>query len=264
MLKVAKYKILTLIDDKLFKFIVVAFFIILNYEVFLNSGMLSDGSENFNQLLKYTLLINNFTITTTVFGLLIAIYVGSGLIGNDISSGKLYIMLTSFPKRWKYLLGNLLGLTIIIVALILLILFNYFVATTVLNVIINVPDLIECFIFMLINMLVIMSATAVTSIFLPGKTSLIVGIIELSIFNIYTFQSIPFLNYGLNININIRRILACFAPITNVSPPSIYSDGNLSRYIVEPIIIGNMVEYQVLFITVILILGIVTFKHKEL
>lgn len=264
MWKVAKYKILTLLDDKLFKIIVISFFIILNYNVFLKSGILSDGSQDFNKILKYTLLINNFTITATVFGQLIAIYIGSGLIGNDISSGKLYIMITSFPKRWKYLLGDFLGLLIIVVLFVVLILFNYFVCTTVLDVSVNYTDLVQCFTYIFLNMLVIMTVTAVSSIFILGKTSLVIGIIEMGIYNIYTYQTIPFLNYPIIMDIDKRQLLACFAPMTNVASPSIYSDGTLARYMVKPLLVGNMVAYQIIFIFFIILIGIISFKHKEL
>jgi ABC-type transport system involved in multi-copper enzyme maturation permease subunit len=264
MWKVAKYKILTLLDDKLFKVLVIAFFIILNYNVFLKSGILSDGSRDFNKILKYTLLINNFTIISTMFGQLVGMYIGSGLIGNDIYSGKLYIMLPSFPKRWKYLLGNLFGLIIIVTSFVLLILFNYFVSTTVLDVTVNYSDLLLCFTYIFTNIIVIMTVTAVSSIFIQGKASLVIGLIEMAIFEIYTYQKIPFLDYALNMNISTRRVLACLAPITNVTAPSIYSDGTLDRYMVTPLMINNMFIYQIVFIVLILIIGVISFKHKEL
>ncbi|KYH34426.1 hypothetical protein CLTEP_16590 [Clostridium tepidiprofundi DSM 19306] len=264
MWKVSKYKILTLLEDKLFKFILISFFIVLNYNVFISSGVLSAGSREFNQLLKYTLLINNFTIISTLYGQLVGIYIGTGLIGDDIPSGKLYIMITSFPKRWKYLLGNFLGLLLILLFFLLLILFNYFVCTTILDIVINYSDLVQCFLYIFMNMMVVMIVTAVSSIFILGKVSLIVGLIEMAIFNIYTFQKIPFFGYQLNLNINVRRILACIAPITNVSAPSIYNDGSLERYMVTPILINNMFIYQLIFIFLILILGIISFEYKEL
>lgn len=262
--EVVKYKILTLIEDRIFKYMILIFFIILNYEVFLNSGMLSDGSEKFNEILKYTLLINNYTITSTIFGLLIGIYVGSGFIGNDIMSGKIYIMILSFPKRWKYLLGVICGLAVVITGFVFLILLNYFVSTVVLNVSVNIYDLIQCFTYILVNMIVVMIVTAVASIFFSGKASLIVGIAQMAIFNIYTFEKIPFIDYSINISIKTRRILACIAPISNVSPPSIYNDGSLSRYIVTPILVNNMLLYQMIFIFFILIIGVIGFKYKEL
>lgn len=264
MWKVAKYKILTLLEDNIFKVIIVLFFIILNYNVFIKSGILSDGNSDFNKILKYTLLINNFNIISTVFGLIVSVYIGSGLIGNDIASGKLYIMLTSFPRRWKYLMGNLLGLLITVTTFVVFILFNYFVCTVVLEVAVNVSDLAQCFLHIFLNMLVIMTVTAISSIFILGRTNIIIGLAELGIFNIYTYQKIPFVDYPLILKIHTRQILACLAPITNVAAPSINSDGTLTRYTVAPLLFGNMVVYQMVFLMFVAFIGILAFKYKEL
>jgi ABC-type transport system involved in multi-copper enzyme maturation permease subunit len=226
--------------------------------------ILADGSKDFNKLLKYTLLINNFTIVSTIFGQLIAIYIGCGLIGNDIISGKLYIMITSFPKRWKYLLGNFIGLFLVVVTFVLLILLNYFVATFALDIYVNISDLVYCFASILLNMFVIMTLTAVSSIFIHGKTSLVVGLIGMVLFNIYTYQYIPFVNTPVLFDMKIRRALACLVPVSNVAAPSIYSDGSLDKYIVKPFLINNMYIYQVVFVIIVLIFGIAAFKHKEL
>lgn len=264
MRKVVKYKILTLLEDRLFKVIVIAFFIILNYNIFLKSGILADGSQDFNKLLKYTLLINNFNIVSIIFGQLIAVYIGSGLIGNDISSGKLYIMITSFPKRWKYLLGNFIGLLTVVVAFVLLILFNYSVATIALDIYVNFNDLIYCIASILLNMLVIMMLTAVSSIFILGKTSLVTGLIGMGLFNVYTYQYIPFINTPILLEMKIRRALACLAPISDVAAPSIYNDGSLDKYLVKPFLLDNMFIYQIVFIIMILMIGMISFKYKEL
>lgn len=262
--KIVKYKIMSLLSDKIFLAMTIVFFLILNYEVLIYSGILSAGSRDFNGILKYMLLINNFITSSTLFGLLVAIYIGTGLIGKDVSSGQIYVMLLSYSKRWKYLIGNWIGLIIITILLIGFIILNYFAISLVLGIKTVYSDLFICFRGIFLDMVTIMTVTAVSSIFLNGISSSIVGIVGLTIFNIYSAFRIPFVNLPVVIGDVTRKLMVTFIPLLKIYAPSITDKGIINRYNIEPYIISNISLYQVVYITFLLILGSIFFKHKEL
>lgn len=265
MLKIIKYKILNIVEDNFFKILIVFFFLILNYNVFMKSGILSVGSREFNKSLKYALLVNNFLIFSNSFGLFISLYIGNGLIGKDISSGKLYITLVSCPSRTKYLIGNFVSLIIVIITFLVFIFCNYLICATLFDIEIMYHETLNCFLQLFVNMIVIMTITSIASLFMYGKTSLVAGIVALTLFEIYTFKCLPFLQYVFKLKLPIRRILACLCPMRNVSIITQYDLREIVQdTMIHPYIINNMTLYQLVYILVIATVGILYFRRKEI
>jgi len=85
----------------------------------------------------------------TLFGLLIAIFVGTRLVYEEIEKKTLYIILPKPVRRWEFLLGKYLGLILVITTsliLISIIFFSYlqpYLTVTLIIVIIRVPSFIE-------------------------------------------------------------------------------------------------------------------------
>lgn len=259
-----KYRIVALMDDKFFIFITVLLFTILNYNVFIDSGVLSLGDSSFNGDIKSTLLINNFIIVCSVYALLTSVYIGMGIFGKDIESGQIYIMLTSFPKRYKYYWGNWIGLVITIILVLILLILNFIMAALVLGVQSNINDIFIVFRDVFTNMLVLMTLTFVSSIHLKGYKSAIVGILGLAVFNLYAFLKIPFVEAFISISTNSRRFLASLIPIVNITSPSMYNKLSSTYHDVIPFIISNKFIYQFLYIAVMLVVGQYMFKRKEI
>jgi Cu-processing system permease protein len=263
--KVIKYKVLTLLEDKVLISIFIIFFLILNYHVFINSGLISEGSSDFNAMLKYALLLNNFIVVISLFGLIVAIYIGAGLIGKDISSGQIYILLSSFSNRINYFLGNWLGLTFVLLCFILLVFINFFSASVALGIKINYPDLGDFLKSTLFNLLVIMTITATFSIFMKGYNSILGGIVSLIIYNMYAFEKIPFLNYSVLIDMKIRKLMATLVPLSDMNSYSLQKSGyQRIAPLIEPYLIENITIYQIVFLLLLLLGCIILFNRKEL
>ncbi len=264
MKQAVKYRIVALMDDKFFMFITLLLFIVLNYNMFIDSGVLSLGDASFNSDIKSTLLINNFIIVCSIYALLTSVYIGMGVFGKDIESGQIYIMLTSFPKRYKYYWGNWIGLVIAIFLVLLLLILNFIMAALVLGVRNNINSVFLVFRNVFINMLVLMTLTFVSSIHLKGYKSAFVGILGLAVFNLYAFLKIPFAEVVIPISTKLRRVLAAFVPVVNISVPSIHNKLSAVYNDVIPLGITNKFIYQLLYITLLLILGQYMFKKKEI
>lgn len=265
MWKVAKYKILDITENRMIEVLVVLFFIILNVSIFSSRQDLTYGAREFNQAAKYLLLMDKVTSLSTILGLIISIFIGASFIGDDINSSKLHIMIVSFPKRWMYFFGCFLGVFIVMITLIVLTIINYCVVAIVLKIKINYGDLLYCFSQIFLDYMIIIVTTSVASIFLNETGGIIVGFIQLIIYNVYTFGIVPFINIGINLNMTPRKILACFAPLNSMSFSSIYGDGSIAREtFFTPYIIDNMNIYQIAFIIVVLLIGGVLFKKKQL
>ncbi len=264
MLKLFKYKMMNIFSDKFFLLLLGVYFLILNYTIFINSGILYIGSSSYNAVLKYTLLINNFTLTSSIFGLILSVYIGSGLIGKDISSGQIYVMLSTYPKKWKYLIGNWFGLIGSLLIVIILMLINYFAITLALDVKIVFSDLLFTFRDIFLNMAVILTITSVASIVLKGFKSFIVGLAGIVLFNLYSAQILPIINTQIMLSDTTRRLFANICPIAFSCAPSINNLGELTQYMVSPLLISNLTAYQIIYIGVILLLGIFMFNNIEI
>lgn len=263
MWRIIKYKIRTLFENRFFIFIILAYFVILNYFVLQNSGILSIGSGEYNSDIKYMLMINNFILISLLLGLLLSSYIGNGLIGKDIESGQLYVLLYSFQKREKYILGNWLGLVIVLLSVLLFTLFNYLVIALCLDIKIVINDLLTCFKDIFLNMLVVLTVTSVSSIYIKGKSSIMFGLFALLIFTIYTTGRIPIIDLTISMGNAARNILAMLFPIRMTYVPSINDVEIVSKAIVDPLGI-HMSTYQVLYLISILFLGKKLFDIKEL
>ncbi len=264
MRKIIKYKIITLFEDKIFNIVLLIYFIVLNYNIFINSGLFLAGSAEFNSKLKYTLLINNFIATTSMFGLLTAIYIGAGFIGKDIKSNQIYVILSSTSKRWAYFFGNWIGSIVVIFVFLSLIILNYICISAALGVMTYYIDFLTILIETVLNMIVIMTITAAASIFIEGYGSALVGFIALTIYNIHSACKIPFTNHFVNVDFNLRRLLVNISPIRSIYASSITSEGVIERFNVEPFLIHNFTAYQMLYIGILLIIGIFALGNREL
>lgn len=264
MLKIIKYRLLSLMEDKIFSTLLVMFFIILNYNVFLKSGLLSAGSNNFNNELKYALLINNFVISTSTYGLIISIYMAYDIISKDIKSGQIYITLLSFSKRWLFILGQWLCLLGIAMGILALILINFFCLSFALDISINYYDVLVCFKDILLNMIVLVTITTVSSIIFENLFSLIIPLIGLVLFNIYTYGTIPFANQHIQLSDTMKQFIATLIPLKDIAPPSLISLKYTTFFYVKTLFIDNINIYQVIYFPIVLSFGILFFSKKDL
>lgn len=262
--KAFKYKIYALLSDKKLIGITILYFIILNVQTIINSGILYQGSSSYNGILKYTLLINNFDIASIMFGMFVAIYIGTGLIGKDMETGQIYVILTASPKRHRYFMGNFLALLAVTACVVALMAVNFLLEAYALGIQVVASDLVRNLKDIMLNMTVIMTLTAVFSVFIKGYLSAFAGLAGLLLFNIYAYQKIPFIDESFNFgNVDIQNFLSNFCPVADVSAPSVVGHDVVAYYSRIPII-PNFSIYQIVYIAVLLIIGNVIFERKEL
>lgn len=264
MRKVIKFKLYSLATSKFISISTLILFLILNIQAVVNSGVLFSGGAEFNETLKYTLLLNNYTIVASFYGLLLSIIFGSSVIGPDVENGNIYILLSSYASRMKYYLGTYLAALLNMIVVQVFLLINIFVLFHIFDVNYLISDVAICFLEILINSLVVLSVTSLFSVFLKGYKSAFVGLIGYSFYNLYFFNEIPFINIDFIFNISqYKDILFSFFPIIYVLVPSYTEFDVIEKATIHPILFTPII-YQLLFSAVIILLGALCFKHKEL
>lgn len=263
MWKVAKYKIYGILQNKVFIYITILLIVMFNYKI-LKCGILLPIDEYFTVLTKYELLIGNYINMMNGIVFIVSIFLGVTIIDDDIESGKINIMLISFKKRWKYLVGNFIGIIIITFSVIIIITVNYLVYASIFKIGISFSDLINCNIKTILNMAVVTLVASLIALVFNKKLSIFITTIGLFIFNIYTYNIIPVIEKQVYIKMHTRRLLAMLFPITHVYPESIYSCEFQSSCIVNPYIFDSIKNYQIIYIVVITLALVWCFDRKEI
>lgn len=262
--KVIKYKLNYLISNRLIITSVIILVLILNFEAIINSGILFSGGENFNISIKYELLLNNYIIVASFYGLLLAVYLGASIVGPDIQTGNLYILLSSYPFRKSYFLGTYLAVFLFSSILQILLLANILILFVIYQVPFVWSDVLICFVQIFLNVLVVLTVTGFASIFMKGHSASIVGLLGYSFFNVYTYNELPFVKASFIFDITRHKDILCnLFPISAIFAPSYSSVDVIRYYCIQPII-PNVYCYQIFYILLIVFLGCVCFKHKEL
>lgn len=265
MIKVLKYKIINALEDKKLLIGTILYIIIFNYQIILKSGILARGNGNFNHDLKYSLMMNNFVGVAITFGLIISIYLGVSIIGKDMENKQMYILLTNVNSRKIYFFANLLGCAILILGLQFILTMNLFILAKVIDIVVPLGEILYVNMQIFMNMMILMTITAMFSIVLEGYKGALVGLIVIILFNIHTYLIIPLVNINISLNTTWRRVLMNIAPIRDVRLPSIIASGYaVDLKLPPPYMINNFLTYQVFFLILMIILSLLIFHRKDL
>lgn len=264
MRKVIKYKLYFLLSNRFLTIFIPFLFILLNYTAVVNSGILSSGGSDFNAELKYQLILNNYLVMISFFGLFASIYIGSSIIGPDILSGNLSIILTSYPSRIRYYLGTYLTTLLYMLTVQTLLLLNVLILFFIFDVAFLWSEVLMCYIQILLNSTVALSITGLASIYIKGHGSALIGLIGYAFFNIYTFNQIPFINTTFSTDFTVyRNILVNFFPMTDIYAPSYTEAWIIELHKATPIL-PNMIVYQLLYALFFVGIGCLCFKKKDI
>jgi len=267
MIRAIRAKLTAILADRWFLAIAITFVACLNYAVLLGSGLLQPRPETqaLNQVLRYTLLINNFHITCQTWGLLLPIFLGCRILADDRASGQLYVTLTGNPRRARFLLGNWMALVAATLLIMAVVVANYWTLALTLKIKTVLPDFLVVMGSILLNMLVLLTITAAAASAGTVVTGIIAGLGALTVFNLAAYQSVPFIAGGnIAMGYATRRLLATLAPIQFVYAPSVSHAASLARYVVVPYVIGNMFIWQGVFIGLVLGLSLAVFQRRDL
>jgi ABC-type transport system involved in multi-copper enzyme maturation permease subunit len=264
MIQVMKYKINYLLSNKLLTVFVPLLFVILNFEVIINSGMLLSGGANFNADMKYQLVLNNYIVVISFFGFLAAIFIGSSVLGPDIQTGNLYIILSIYPSRKKYYFGTFIACVIYMLTIQALLLMNEMILMWIFDIQYLGFDIWLVFSQNILNSLVALSLTSLASIYIRGHGSAFIGLLGYAFFSIYIFNIIPFTNTSLVFDITkYKNVLVHFFPITNIYGVSFTESWVSELYNAVPVF-ENIYIYQILYIVLLTGISAFLFSRKEL
>lgn len=262
MWKVAKYKIYNIFENKRFLILMLIYIILFNYRI-LTCGVFTPEEYIPYAHFTYALLINNFHDILMGIGLVLTIYLGCNIVSDDVKTGRINIMLPSFPDRWKYLVGNYLGMIVILACIMLISIINYLILAVAIKIDISYSDLIIHTIKIFMNMITVLLVSSFITLLSNKKVGLLVAFLDLVIYNIYDIAIIPVINKSVNVTTGTRRILATIFPMTDIYPASIMAYEDVSYSIITPLLFGDMLLYQIFFIIVLTLVSVKVFKHKE-
>lgn len=264
MSKVIKYKIYYIISNRLILLFVMLLLLLTNFHAIFSSGILLSGGSSFNGNLKYELILNNYLLVSSLYSLFFSIYLGSNIIGPDIQTGNMQVILTSYPIKWKYYLGSFLAALFLLVTIHILIVFNIFIIFVVFDIPFLTLEVLNCFLGNLLNASVVLSATGIASIYMERHLSTIVGLFIYAFYSVYTYNVVPFVNTYFIFDVTKYRNLLCnLAPITNILPVSYTDPQIIEIYSIQPII-SNVYCYQFIYCLFAILLGAFCFQRKEL
>jgi ABC-type transport system involved in multi-copper enzyme maturation permease subunit len=262
--KVMKYKLNYLLSNKFLAIFIPILFVVLNFEIIINSGVLLSGGANFNSEIKYQLVLNNYIVVISFFGFLAAIFIGSSVLGPDIQTGNLYIILSIYPSRRKYYFGTFITCVIYLLAIQILLLINEMILIWIFDIQYLASDISFVFFQNLLNSIVALSLTSLASIYIKGHGSAFVGLLGYAFFSIYLFNIIPFINSNLVFDITqYKDILVNFFPIANIYGLS-YTETWVSELYNAVPLFGNMWLYQFFYIAILSCLSAILFSKKDL
>ena len=263
MLKVIKYRILTILEDKIVFVLLALAFIAINYTAIFASGLLRLGTGDYHGTVKYELLANSFAYGSFLSTIVLSIYLGMGLIGKDVQSNQIYLLLSVYSNRVKYIISNWISLALSIFTITCGFVLNLFSIGLVQNVSVNYSEILVMFTEILLNGIVVMTITSVFSILIKGNGSMLTGILSLVIYYLYAFEKILVTEVKVTIPHNVKQLLCNFAPISEPAARSLVELGLATKHLVLPYLINNLMLYQIIFCLIILAFGIAAFKYRD-
>ncbi len=264
MKKVIKYKLSYLLSNKIVIGGTVLLLLLLNFNVLIQSGVLISGGGIFNAEEKYRFLFNNYIFVARGYGLLFAIFLGASIIGPDAKNGTLNIILSAYPSRIKFFLGTLIPCFCYMLFALTLMSVNMLLILWILEIPFVWSDFIPCLIGFPLNSLVILSVTAIGSIFLTGFKSVAVGLGAYAYYNLYMFNQVPLLEFSLPFDVTAYRHVLChFFPIVRVVGES-YATEELLELSQLNSFLPSIELYQIVYVFVLLIVACFLFHKKDL
>lgn len=264
MRRVFCYKMNALLSNRIILIGTIILFFIMNFSAVVNSGILLSGGIEFNSITKYMLLQNNYISVSSFYGLLFAIVLGACTLGPDAQSGNLSILMSAFPSRIKYFIGTILAVFVLMAGVQLLMTGNIVLLYLAYEVAFVWNDVIVCSIQIFLNSIVILTVTAIGSIFLKGMKSVCVGIAGYCFYSMYMFNTIPIINGSLIISVSRYKDILCHIfPVIRVMAPS-YTEEEVKFFYELHSFLPRVELYQVLYITAALIIGCILFWKKDL
>lgn len=250
-------------EDKNLTFLIL-FFLYLNLVLLSRSREILIGGSNFNAVIKYAILVNNTVYITFLFSIFFGIYNGAKLIKRNLKSGQMKVILSLHPHRTQYLLSEWFITVTVQLLTIALAFLNVILIMLTLNISFPLVELISLASQLFVNSIMIMTIALTLSLIFSEMSALFLSSVYLMIFNIYAYDEVPFVGFRTRLSYETARVLASVFPINSPTAQSIVPYGYATPVDVVPYLIREVWVYQLLYTLIVMILGLILFKRKEL
>lgn len=197
-----------------------------------------------------------------VFGVIIAIFVGTSLVFKEIDRRTIYVILSKPIERWEFILGKFFGLVTTITMLVALMSVVFLIILLVYGIPANQVYLAFISILLILMELYLMIAVAI--LFSCVSTPLLSMVFAFSIWLIGHFNPIMLMLAQYANNPLVVDIVTLFHYILpDLSKFNIKNNIDKVDYVINYAQIGYVTLYGILYTSVILFIAIFSFKRKE-
>lgn len=263
MRKAFKYKFLQLVANTVVLWMFLGMLALYNFQALVNSGGLASGVDGFNNSVKYQLLTNNYLFVLAFFGLIYAVLLGSRIVGRDMQTGHLGVLLSSYPSRTGYYLASVSAVAVFMFLTMAIITINLIILLGIFHVDYPRAEIFQAFFAFYLNALILMVVTGFFSVVKPS-TSAFFGLAGYAYYSLYTYNELPFVQMPLTVDMTQYKDLLClFFPVRDVMIPSYTPTDVIQLYSIETLGIPTGF-YQILFALLVTALGAAVFVHKDI
>jgi len=258
-----KYKFLQLLTTPGVFWMFMGMLALYNFQALINSGGLASGQNGFNNDVKYQLLVNNYLFVMAFFGLLYAVYLGSRIAGRDLQTGHLGVLLCSYPSRAGYYLASVSAVASFMLLTMAIMTADLLVLLLIFHVAYPFSEIIQAFLALYLNALVLMAATGFFSVVRPSAAPFL-GLAGYAYFSLYTFNELPFVRLPLTIDVSLYKDYLCLLfPVRDVMIPSYTPVEVIQMYGIQTLGVPTGL-YQTMYLLAVIALGAYVFVRKDL
>lgn len=194
-----------------------------------------------------------------IFGILIAIFVGIGLVSKEIEKKTIYTIISKPIYRYQFLLGKYLGLLITLFVNTSIMVTGFFVVLILMTYNIT-PDMIKAILLIYVELMVV---TAVALMFSTFTTSALSAIFTISIYIIgHLLGDLKVFAAKLGNPVIVFLINALYYILPNLENFNIKGEV-VHNIALDPSFIIMSVLYGLLYITMILLSSVIIFQRRD-
>lgn len=194
-----------------------------------------------------------------IFGILIAIFVGIGLVSKEIEKKTIYTIISKPIYRYQFLLGKYLGLLITLFVNTSIMVTGFFAVLILMTYNIT-PDMIKAILLIYVELMVV---TAVALMFSTFTTSTLSAIFTISIYIIgHLLGDLKAFAARLGNPVVVFLMDSLYYVLPNLENFNIKGEV-VHNIALDPSFIGMSVLYGLLYITMILFSSVIIFQRRD-
>jgi len=212
--------------------------------------------------LEKLIIVNIGLSSISIFGIIIAIFIGIGLVSKEIEKRTLYTILSRPVRRWEFITGKYLGLLLTLVVNAAFMTFGFFVALLVVtrHLVREDAGFLVAIYFIILQFFIV---TAITLLFSSFSSPIFSAIFAFALFVIGTFSD-DLRNFAA-IAEGVTKWLATGAAwlVPNFSSLNVILQAAHGQHIRGQLILFNTV-YSLLYSAAAIALAVIIFERRNL